>query len=99
METIQQAKPEIMIFNGQDGIESFYLVGAAVQVDNDLFKLLTEINIVNGEIVPVPKPDVFIAKYSVDAEGQEIYDDPTEEEFQIVLAELKRFEAERSQES
>ena len=99
METIQQAKPEIMIFNGQDGIESFYLVGAAVQVDNDLFKLLTEINIVNGEIVPVPKPDVFIAKYSVDAEGQENYDDPTEEEFQIVLAELKRFEAERNQES
>ena len=53
----------------------------------------------NGEIVPVPKPDVFIAKYNVDAEGQESYDDPTEEEFQIVLAELKRFEAERNQES
>ena len=96
METTQQTKPEIVIFNVQDGVESFYLVGAAVQVDNDLFKLLTEISIVNGEIVPVPKPDVFIAKYSVDAEGQECYSDPTEEEFQIVLAELKRFDTKQN---
>lgn len=99
MEEQQRAKPEIVIFNGQDGVESFYLIGAAVQVGEDLFKLLTEVNIVNGEIVPVPKPDVFIAKYGVDAEGQESYDNPTEEEFQIVLAELKRFEAGESAES
>lgn len=80
----------IVVLTDDEGNEKYYREEVLFPVGEETFAVLVELQLDSeGEIVDVEtedEADVFMAKVSVDEDGEETYIDPTDEEFEAALA-------------
>jgi len=79
----------IVVMTDEDGNEFYYREEVIIPYENKRFAILVPINVGEGECAcecgcDEEETDVYIARIDIDENGEEIYVDPTDEEFEEV---------------
>ena len=96
-----ETEEQIVIMTDEEGNEFYYREEMVIPVDDKNFAMLVAIDACacededcNCEHEEDEDPDVFIARVDFDEDGEPIYLDPTDEEFEAVKAVYDKMSAE-----
>lgn len=87
-----ETEEQIIIMTDEEGHEFYYREEMVIPVDNKNFAMLVAIDACDCEEEcdceheEDEEPDVFIARVDFDEDGEPIYLDPTDQEFEAVKA-------------
>lgn len=88
----------VVIMTDEEGKEFYYREEVMIPIGNQKFAILVSIeeeDTCNCDCHAGVNNDVFVARIDVDEDGEEVYVDPTDEEFEKVCIEYnKRIEGE-----
>jgi uncharacterized protein YrzB (UPF0473 family) len=81
----------VVVMTDEEGNEFYYREDMIIPVKDNKYAILVPINMENDcdcgeDDCDCEDPDVFIARIDPDENGEEIYVDPTDEEFELVRA-------------
>ncbi len=94
---------EVVVMTDEEGNEHHYYEDMIVPLGDKKFAVLVSLEDVEGcdcdeEDCDCEGPEVFIARIEIDEAGDEIYVDPTDEEFEAVLKICEEMEDEEDEE-
>ena len=77
----------IVVMSDDEGNEKYFREEVIFPVGEDTFAVLVELQIDSEgeEVVSEAESDIFMAKVVEDENGEEVYTDPTDEEFEAAL--------------
>lgn len=94
----------IVVFTDDDGNELYYREDLVIEIEDKKFAVLVAVTPEGGETCGCGdddcdcEDDVYIARIETDEKGEEIYVDPTDEEFEMVREAYEDILAEEDEE-
>jgi uncharacterized protein YrzB (UPF0473 family) len=83
--------PLIIAFVDEEGNELIYAINMVIEHDDKRFALMSEVEMVDDLTVPTESPEIFVARIDTDEDHEELYVDPTEEEFKAIMEIVEQF--------